>query len=88
MKSEFNEANQAFDKAIKCNPNDAQVWNNKGLALYHLDKCDEAIKAYDEAIRLDPTNTKALDNKGSALRHQGKNDEAIHRSSVKTTTQL
>ena len=76
-KSEFNEANQAFDKAIKCNPNDAQVWNNKGLALYHLDKCDEAIKAYDEAIRLDPTDTKVLDNKGSALRHQGKNDEAI-----------
>ncbi len=77
MKCEYNEANQAFDKAIELDPNDAMTWNNKGIVLYHQNKYDEAIKAYDKAIRINPRDEESWDGKGSALMHQDKYDDAI-----------
>ena len=36
----LNEAITAFDKAIETNPQNADGWNNKGLALANLNKSD------------------------------------------------
>ena len=58
-------------------PNLAQTWYNKGIALYDQGNYDEAIKAYDEAIMLDPNYAYAWDGKGAALYDQGNYDEAI-----------
>jgi tetratricopeptide (TPR) repeat protein len=41
----YDEAIQAFDKAIELNPDDPNTWFNKGIALLKQSKYDEAIKA-------------------------------------------
>jgi tetratricopeptide (TPR) repeat protein len=71
------EAIKAYDKAIEINPNDSDVWYNKGLALDSLNKSDEAIKAYDKAIEINPQYSLAWYNKGRALYKLNKFDEAI-----------
>jgi len=73
----YDEAIQAYDEAIRLDPEMAMAWYNKGNALYVLGKYDEAIQAYDEAIRLDSEFASAWNNKGVALISQGKYDEAI-----------
>jgi Flp pilus assembly protein TadD len=49
-----NKAIEAFNKAIRLDPNDARPWSGKGDALNKLGRYDESVDAYDEAIRLDP----------------------------------
>jgi Flp pilus assembly protein TadD len=48
----YNEALQAFDKAIEINPKDAPTWNDKGDALRLLGRVDEADTAYAKAKEL------------------------------------
>jgi tetratricopeptide (TPR) repeat protein len=57
----------AYDEAIRHNPEDAVVWNNKGFSLGIQGKYEEAIQKFDEAIRLDPELTAAQYNKGKIL---------------------
>jgi tetratricopeptide (TPR) repeat protein len=71
------EAIQAYDKAIKINPQYVDAWINKGKALCNLGKHDEAIQAYDKAIKINPQYVDAWINKGKALCNLGKHDEAI-----------
>ena len=74
--SKYNEAIQAFDKAIEINTQDAKAWYEKGYALDSQGKYNEAIQALDKAIELDPLNADAWYEKGLALEDQGKHDEA------------
>ena len=76
ISSKLNEAIEAFDEAIKLNPKNATIWNNKGKAFNRLNRNDEAIKAFDEAIRLDPKYAYAWNNKGIALDFLGRTKEA------------
>ena len=46
--NKYAEAIAAYNKAIKLNPNHAEIWNNKGNALSAQGKYDEAIQALDE----------------------------------------
>ncbi len=73
----YDEAIQAYDAAIRLDPNAAPVWINKGKDLSKLGKYDEAIQAFDTAIRLEPTLARYRMYKGDALFHQNKYDEAI-----------
>ena len=73
----YNEAIEAFDKAIEINPKDSDAWNGKGSVLFKLNKFDEAIKAYDKAIEINPQNLMAWNNKGNTLNRLNKYDEAI-----------
>ena len=50
----YDEAIQAYDKAIEINPQYAVAWNYKGIALYNQHMYDEAIQACDKAIEIDP----------------------------------
>ena len=36
--------------STRCDPTDADVWHNKGNALYSLGKYDEAQDCYDKAL--------------------------------------
>lgn len=76
-KGRYDDAIEAFDKAIRLNPSSAVAWNNKGNALKLQNKHDEAIMAFDKSVELNPKFTDAWKNKGMALYDQHKYDEAI-----------
>jgi len=73
----YDEALQAYNRAVEIDPQSTVAWNNKGSTLNDLGKYDEAITAFEEAIRLDPNDSATWSNKGIALGNQGKYDEAI-----------
>ena len=52
----FEEALEAYEKAIEVNPNDAMLWNNKSWILQILRRHKEAIMAHNKAIEIDYAN--------------------------------
>ncbi len=48
----YNEAVKAYDASIRLDPNDAAVWNNKGMALKALGRTTEANAAFAKAKEL------------------------------------
>jgi tetratricopeptide (TPR) repeat protein len=42
------------EQAISINPNLAEAWSNKGVALKELKRYDEAIAHFDQALILKP----------------------------------
>jgi Flp pilus assembly protein TadD len=46
----YDEAFKAFDEAIRLDPNDAEVWNYKGLALKSLGRTTEADAAFAKEL--------------------------------------
>jgi tetratricopeptide (TPR) repeat protein len=73
----YKEAAQAFEKAIKANPENAGARVNLAAALGQLKKYKQAITQLQEAIRLDPENVTAHFNLGSLLVNSGDYKEAI-----------
>lgn len=73
----YTEAAQAFEKAIKENPEDAGARINLSAALGQLKKYKEAITQLQEAIRLEPENVTAHFNLGSLQVNSGDYQEAI-----------
>ena len=53
-----------FDKALKLNPVNVDVWIRKGITLYDQKEYYEAEICLNEAVRLSPINFKALYNRG------------------------
>ncbi|MEN6341048.1 MAG: tetratricopeptide repeat protein [Methanospirillum sp.] len=56
-----------YDKVLRLEPENAAVWNKKGVALSRMDKDDEAATAYGKATALDPSNDLYWSNLGLAL---------------------
>jgi tetratricopeptide (TPR) repeat protein len=73
----YDEAIEAFDKAIEIDPHSSLAWYNKGNALYSLNKLDGAVKAYDKSIEINPKYPMAWNNKGVVLDNLNKHEEAI-----------
>ena len=73
----FNEATQAYNKALSIKPDYAEAYNNMGNALEEKGKLDEAIQAYNKALSIKPDYAEAHNNMGNALEKQGKIDESI-----------
>jgi tetratricopeptide (TPR) repeat protein len=59
-------------------PNNVDIFFNKGFALDNLGKYGEAITWYDKALAINPTYVDALNNKALDLAILGKNEEALH----------
>lgn len=72
----YEEAIQAFDKAIEIEPQFAAAWNNKGVTLNRLGRYEEALQVYDKALEFDPQFTKARNNKCLTLEKLGRKAEA------------
>jgi tetratricopeptide (TPR) repeat protein len=47
----YEDALQAYDKAINIHTSDSSQWQNKGITLANLTRYEEAIAAYDNAIK-------------------------------------
>jgi len=77
FKGKYELAIKAIEKAIELEPDYAEAWNNKGVALGKLGRHDEALKAYEKAIELKRDYAEAWYNKGVALGKLGRHDEAL-----------
>lgn len=77
LNGRHNEAVEAYDSALKLNPNDVETLINKSSALIELRKYDHALKIADEAIRINPLISEAWVNKGVALNNINLFEESI-----------
>jgi tetratricopeptide (TPR) repeat protein len=66
-----------YTQVIRLTPNDADAYNNRGVAWYYKGDNDRAIVDYTEAIRLNPRLAPACLNRGVAWYYKGDNDRAI-----------
>ena len=73
----FNEAIDAYRKAISIDPEYARAWYNLGITYGELSRHNEAIDAYRKAISIDPEDADTWYNLGYDYRELGRHNEAI-----------
>ena len=71
------EAIEAYQQAIRIQPNHADAYNKLGTDLINQNRIDDAIDAYQQAIQIQPNQGEAYYNLGNALHRQEKLEEAI-----------
>lgn len=76
-REQFEEALEFFDRVLEMNPENADAWNNKGVALYWMGRPEEALQCYDQSLKADPGNLEALRNRAFVLRAMERFEEAI-----------
>jgi Flp pilus assembly protein TadD len=87
QRGEYEIALELARRAIELSPENANAWNNAGLALFHLGRYVEAESAFAQAVELEPESALYWNNLAGALREQGRLaeaevvllDEALHR---------
>ncbi len=70
------EALQACDRALNCNPAYARAWLAKATTLLELKRYDEALLACDQALKLDSSKYEILYAKSLILKELNRPDEA------------
>jgi tetratricopeptide (TPR) repeat protein len=73
----FNEAADAFRKALEIDSRDGTLWTNYGVALAGLRDLEGAERSYRKAIEVEPANARAHYNLGTLLAGRGAWREAI-----------
>ncbi|HAJ64764.1 MAG TPA: protein kinase [Cyanobacteria bacterium UBA8543] len=74
----FQDALEAYNRAVELKPEYAQAWNGQGNALLELKRYEDALNAYDKAIQLNPIYLEAWTSRGKALDHLQRYEEAIN----------
>ena len=74
---EYGKYMEYIEKILSIDPNNAKVWNNKGLALNKLGRYKEAIECFDRTIEIDSDDYMPWNGKGLALNYLGRYKEAI-----------
>lgn len=73
----YPEAQQAFEKVIKMDPNNAKAINNLALVVFLNEKdADRALELYQKAINLEPGNPVFHENLADFYERTGKPDKA------------
>jgi tetratricopeptide (TPR) repeat protein len=72
----YEEALEAYERALELNPSHTSTLNNKAVALRKLGRNAEALEVYDELISIDPLYGHAWYNKGQLLTDMGLPEEA------------
>jgi protein O-GlcNAc transferase len=73
----YERAVQFISKAISVNPNVAQAYYNRGIALQALQRFNEALVSYNKAIALKPDHAEAYSNRGIVLGELRRLEEAL-----------
>ena len=55
----FEDALAFFEQALLLNQKNADLWNNKGVALRSLGRYDEALECFNKSLEIDPRDKKA-----------------------------
>ena len=77
MLGQVDGAIEAYSNAIDLKPDDADAYNNRGVAYYDKGEYDLAIKDYNTAIELEPDDAQAYMNRGNAHKKKGNFDCSI-----------
>ena len=77
QRGEYESAIADYREAIRINPNDANIYYNRGTAKYHLGQYEFAITDFDEAIRINQDDARFYNNRGLANNHLGEYESAI-----------
>ena len=64
--SDPSKAKKYWDRAIAANPQMAEAYNNRGLALYNMQQHQQAVEDFSQAIRIKPKYAEAYNNRGNA----------------------
>lgn len=67
LHGQWEKAIAAYGKALESEPKNAELWNDRGVALHRLGRHEEAVKSYRQALRLDQQNKTILDNMKTCL---------------------
>ncbi len=67
----------SFSKVINANKNNADAYNNKGAALYHLGNFNDSLEQFKQGLKLQPNNPIFLNNVGNSLNSLKKFDDAL-----------
>ncbi len=58
---------RVFQRALELNPNLAEPWTGKGIALRNVGKYRQALECHEKAIKINPKLAQAWTNKGAVL---------------------
>jgi Flp pilus assembly protein TadD len=56
VEGKFEEALSYFEQALLLEQNNAEIWNQKGVALRSLGRYDEALECFNKALQIDPAD--------------------------------
>ena len=73
----FEDALSSYERVLAIKPHFPEGLNNRGIALWHLNKFDEALASYAAALAIKPDYEDALNNRGTCLGSQKRFDEAL-----------
>jgi len=73
----FEEAIDAYNKAIEINPDYDAAWYARGYALRRLEIYSEALKSYNRALEINPKNADALFGRAYLLQISGDSEGAV-----------
>lgn len=71
------DAIKLIDRSLLFRPDDPEALNQRGAALFTLNRHEQALASYDKAIALNPGYAEALNNRGSVLGMLGRDAEAL-----------
>ncbi|MEM3341237.1 MAG: tetratricopeptide repeat protein [Thermoplasmata archaeon] len=78
LNNRYEEAAGYYTSLLEKFPDDAVLWNNKGVCLARLNMLNEAVECYSNAIRLAPSYDRAYFNRAKAYHRLGMLKKAIH----------
>jgi len=77
MEGKYNEAIEAFNKAIELNPKDAVAYNNRGAAYGQIGNYKQQIEDCNKALQINPKDAVAFNNRGVAQGELGNYEQEI-----------
>lgn len=77
MMVKINESIEAFDQALKSDPNNTRAMSDKASALNKVSRYDEALQLLNRSLELAPNDALTLREKALAFNRMGKYREAL-----------